>query len=167
MVCFTDANEALFLTENYYDFAFMAGMAINLLVHVYYLLKNSFLEIRDTIKEKCLKQKAQASQPNPNEIEMNNLKPTATKLHVIQEEPELEQSEEIEESTVAHKITAKDPISQSPETFWEKIKAKYSGLSVQDQRKQKIDEMEQEIYVSRKRARDSRARLDAIQRFTK
>ena len=83
MVCFTDANEALFLTENYYDFAFLVGMAINLLVHVYYLLKNSFLEMRDTIKEKCLKQKAQASQPNPNEIEMNNLKPIASKLDVI------------------------------------------------------------------------------------
>jgi len=62
MVCFTDANKALWLTENYYDFAFMAGMAINLLVHVYFLLKNSFFEIKDTIKAKCFKQKAQGSQ---------------------------------------------------------------------------------------------------------
>jgi len=62
MVCFTDANEALYLTENYYDFAFMTGMAFNLLVHVYFLLKSSFFEIRDTIKTKCFKQKAQGAQ---------------------------------------------------------------------------------------------------------
>jgi len=50
------------LTKNYYDFAFMAGMAINLLVHVYFLLKNSFSEIKDTVKAKCFKQIAQGSQ---------------------------------------------------------------------------------------------------------
>lgn len=106
MVCFTDANEALFLTENYYDFAFMAGMATNLLVHVYFLLKNSFFEIRDTIKAKCFKHKAQGSQQQPNEIEMSDRKPIEAKLDVIQEEPELEQLEEVEDGTVVHKIPA-------------------------------------------------------------
>ena len=98
---------------------------------------------------------------------MSDRKPIAAKLDVIQEEPELEQQEEIEESTVVHKIPEKVDKQESPETIWERIKAKYTGQSVEDQRKQKIEEMEQEIYVNRKRARDSRSRLEAIKRLDK
>ena len=55
MICFSDANLGLEYTANYYDFAFLAGMAVNLIVHVYLLVKDSFLSMKDSIKAKFCK----------------------------------------------------------------------------------------------------------------
>ena len=55
MLGFTDANPVHLISQNYYDFAFLVGMAINLLVHVYFLLTSSALEIKNKVKEKCFK----------------------------------------------------------------------------------------------------------------
>ena len=57
MICFSDWNLNIELTEHYYDIAFMMGMAINLLVHVYFLIKASCISVKDKIKNKCCKRK--------------------------------------------------------------------------------------------------------------
>jgi len=63
MMCFSDANNDLEYTANYYDFAFLFGMAVNLIVHVYLLVKDSVLSIKDKIKARCFKTKAVAKGP--------------------------------------------------------------------------------------------------------
>ena len=58
LICLTDANQAVAYTVNYYDYAFMFGMATNLAVHVFLLIKESALSIKDSIKAKLCKPKA-------------------------------------------------------------------------------------------------------------
>ena len=57
MICFSDWNLNKEITEHYYDIAFMTGMAINLLVQVYFLIKASCISVKDKIKNKCCKKK--------------------------------------------------------------------------------------------------------------
>ncbi len=59
LISLTDANQSVALTVNYYDYAFMFGMATNLAVHVFLLIKGSALSIKDSIKAKLCKPKAE------------------------------------------------------------------------------------------------------------
>ena len=63
MICFSNANVGLEYTVNYYDFAFLLGMGVNLIVHVYLLVKDSVLSIKDKIKAKFCKAKSVAKGP--------------------------------------------------------------------------------------------------------
>ena len=55
MFCFSEANIYRERSPIYIDCVFLASMAINVLVHVYFLMKGSFLNIKDTVKSKCCK----------------------------------------------------------------------------------------------------------------
>ena len=49
MICLTDANLSLVHTANYYDYAFLFGMVVNLAVHVFLLIKDIVLSLKDKI----------------------------------------------------------------------------------------------------------------------
>lgn len=58
LICLTDGNVNLWHSAMYYDYAFLSGMGINLAVHVFLLIKDSALSIKDKIKAKLCKPKA-------------------------------------------------------------------------------------------------------------
>ena len=58
MIAFSDGNPHLDTTRLYYDISFMVCIGGNLLVHVYFLVKDSFLSTKAKIKAKCCKKKA-------------------------------------------------------------------------------------------------------------
>lgn len=84
MICFSDWNLNLEITEHYYDIAFMVGMAVNLLVHVYFLIKASCVSTKDKIKDKCCKKK----QVKKAVLKSKFVSPN--ELGVIKEEADLE-----------------------------------------------------------------------------
>ena len=60
MFCFSDANIYRHKSPIYLDCVFLASMAINVLVHLYFLMKGSVLNMKATIKSKCCKKKEAA-----------------------------------------------------------------------------------------------------------
>ena len=58
LMCLTSGNVNLWHSATYYDYAFLSGMGINLSVHVFLLIKDSALSIKDKIKAKLCKSKA-------------------------------------------------------------------------------------------------------------
>ena len=58
LIGLTEGNEQLIDSAPYLDYAFIAGMVINLSVHVFLLIKDSALSIKDKIKAKLCKNKA-------------------------------------------------------------------------------------------------------------
>jgi hypothetical protein len=106
MICLTDANLSLVHTANYYDYAFLFGMVVNLAVHVFLLIKDSVLSLKDKIKAKVCKPKpvpiqikasnylvqVEGSKPNArSKIEDNQN--AALKLKTVSEEDEVSESE--------------------------------------------------------------------------
>ena len=63
MLCFSeDANLQLVDSVHYYDSIFVGGILLNLAVHVFFLLKDSFMNIADNLKAKCCKKESSEAQ---------------------------------------------------------------------------------------------------------
>lgn len=58
MTCFTDANQKYLEDPMYYDIAFLVGCGVNVIVHLYFLTKDSVLNVKARITSKCCKTKA-------------------------------------------------------------------------------------------------------------
>ena len=62
MMCFSDANQAYEGSKLGFDMAFTACIAVNLLVHLSLLVKDSVVRTKDRIKAKCCKPRKCKSQ---------------------------------------------------------------------------------------------------------
>ena len=66
MLCFSDANIYREKSPIYLDIVFLSSMSFNVLVHLYFLMKDSVTNIKEKIKSKCLKKAPKAAPQEAN-----------------------------------------------------------------------------------------------------